>query len=365
MPSVKMLQIIKKANKEFSRSHTDIAEKGMRHTVHYSTGSKMIDLAVSSNNGGIPEGKIIEIYGPESAGKSTFSIIAIATRQRIERERAEHEEGYEPKSCIFVDAEGGFDKELAAQYGVDLTELVYIDPDTAEHAIDILDGLIRTGDVALAVVDSVPALTPSKVEESSMSQQTMGLVARLMSQACTKLNGSIRQYGTSIIFINQIREKVGVMYGNPETTPGGRALKFYSWLRIKITRGEDIKNGDEVIGHQMKVQMVKNKSDAPKKVATTDLYYTVGYSVEKEIIDLCKLAGIIQGTSWLSVIDPETGEVFNVNGIDLKFNGKAKMIAALQENPDIFNFLQNLLDNFTIEAEEEEISPDDDYAREE
>lgn len=358
--SAQMQKMVVAANKKFSNSVIDVATEGMRPIKHISTGSFMFDLAISPENGGIPVGKIMEIYGPEQAGKSTFSLIAIAERQRYERQREIDEPGYQAKACVFIDAESGFSKELAAEYGVVLEDLIYIDPETAEQAIDILEAFVRSGEMALAVVDSVPALTPNKIVESSMEQQTMGLVARLMSIACTKLNGALKGTESTIIFINQIREKVGVMYGNPETTPGGRALKFYSWTRIKVSRGDDIKNKDEVIGHTMKIHLVKNKSSRPKRVAETDLIYGVGYSREKELITMAMHAGVlVQSGAWYTLI--KEGEILTHNGNPIKFQGKEKLATYMQENPEVFDLMRSLVDN-QFDVAEEDLDPYDAYA---
>lgn len=354
--SPKMQAMIRSAQKKFGENSVLIADQGLPPLTHYTTGSFMIDRAIKEEGGGIPEGKIIEVYGPESAGKTTFCFIAIAERQRLERQKAEADPNYQEKACLFVDAEHGFSRSNAISYGVDLESLIYVNPTTAEDAIDILEGFTRTGEVALAVVDSVPALTPSVVEEQSISKQTMALVARLMSVACTKLNGVTNATGASIIFINQIREKVGVMYGNPETTPGGRALKYYSWCRIKITRGEDLKIKDEIIGHELKVHLIKNRSNRPKTIGKTDLIYGVGYSREKEMVYLAMLAGVvIRGGAWYSVIDPDTGEILTVNDKPCKYQGEANLILALQENPSLFDFITQKVHEIEFRLEEEDV----------
>lgn len=358
--SKKLMSKMAKANKELGKEIALVASDGLPPIPHISTGSHMFDLAISSTNGGLPIGKIIEVYGPESAGKTTFCLLAVAERQRYERKLAEENPQYEEKACVFVDAEHGFSPELAESYGVDMDSLILIDPPYAEAALEVLDGLIRTGDIALAVVDSVPALTPAKIEESSMEQDTIGLVARLMSKVTTKLNGSCHLTGTTVIFINQIREKIGVMYGNPETTPGGRALKFYSWLRIKVSRGKDIKNGDDVVGHEMKVHIVKNKSDIPKKVGMTNLLYNVGYSREQEILNIGILGGVIyKSGAWFSLIDPSTGELFNIEGIECKFQGQANFISAMEEVPAIYEKVYDLVELAKLPIPEEELAPED------
>ena len=260
-----------------------------------STGSLGLDLALGV--GGLPRGRVVEIYGPESSGKTTLTLQVIAEMQKI------------GGTCAFVDAEHALDTQYAQKLGVTLSELLISQPDTGEQALEIVDALVRSGSVDLIVVDSVAALTPKTEIEGEMGDSLPGLQARLMSQALRKLTGTINRTNTLVIFINQIRMKIGVMFGNPETTTGGNALKFYSSVRLDIRRVGSIKKGDEVTGSETKVKVVKNKVAPPFKSATFDILYGEGISREGEIIDLGAESDIIEKSgAWYSYNGERIGQ---------------------------------------------------------
>ena len=274
-----------------------------------STGSLSLDIALG---GGLPKGRIVEIYGPESSGKTTLTLQVIAEAQR------------QGGTAAFVDAEHALDPVYAAKLGVNVDDLLVSQPDTGEQALEIADMLVRSGAVDIVVVDSVAALTPRAEIEGEMGDQHMGLQARLMSQALRKLTGNIKRSNTLVIFINQIRMKIGVMFGNPETTTGGNALKFYASVRLDIRRIGAIKEGEEVVGSQTRVKVVKNKVAPPFKQAEFDIYYGSGISRESEIIELGAQINIIDKSgAWYSYKGNRIGQ------------GKENVRKFLREHPEI------------------------------
>jgi len=260
-----------------------------------STGSLGLDLALGV--GGLPRGRVVEIYGPESSGKTTLTLQVIAEMQKL------------GGTCAFIDAEHALDAQYAQKLGVDLAELLISQPDTGEQALEIADALVRSGSVDLIVIDSVAALTPKAEIEGEMGDSLPGLQARLMSQALRKLTGTIKRTNTLVIFINQIRMKIGVMFGNPETTTGGNALKFYASVRLDIRRIGAIKDRDEVVGNQTRVKVVKNKVAPPFRSVEFDIMYGQGISKTGELIDLGVKAGVVEKSgSWFSFDGQRIGQ---------------------------------------------------------
>ena len=281
-----------------------------------STGSLGLDIALGV--GGLPRGRVVEIYGPESSGKTTLTLQAIAEMQKL------------GGTCAFIDAEHALDVVYAQKLGVNLSDLLISQPDTGEQALEICDALVRSGSVDLVVVDSVAALTPRAEIEGDMGDSLPGLQARLMSQALRKLTGSINRTNTLVIFINQIRMKIGVMFGNPETTTGGNALKFYASVRLDIRRTGSIKAGDEVIGNETKVKVVKNKVAPPFREAHFDILYGEGTSREGEILDLGAEAKIVEKSgAWYSYNGERVGQ------------GKDNARNYLREHPQLAREIEN------------------------
>ena len=269
--------------------------KAIQEIESTSTGSLGLDIALGI--GGLPKGRIVEIYGPESSGKTTLTLHCVAEEQK------------KKGVCAFVDAEHALDPQYARKLGVDLDELLISQPDTGEQALEITDTLVRSGAVSLVVVDSVAALTPKAELEGDMGDATVGAQARLMSQAMRKLTGSISRSNCMVIFINQIRMKIGVMFGSPETTTGGHALKFYSSVRLDIRRIGAVKDRDEVVGNSTRVKVVKNKVAPPFKQVEFDLMYGEGISKMGELLDLGVKAGVVEKSgSWFSYGDERIGQ---------------------------------------------------------
>ena len=281
-----------------------------------STGSLGLDIALGV--GGLPRGRVVEIYGPESSGKTTLTLQVIAEMQKL------------GGTCAFIDAEHALDVQYAQKLGVNIQELLISQPDTGEQALEIADALVRSGSVDLIVIDSVAALTPKAEIEGEMGDSLPGLQARLMSQALRKLTGTINRTNTMVIFINQIRMKIGVMFGNPETTTGGNALKFYSSVRLDIRRVGSIKKGEEVIGNETKVKVVKNKVAPPFKQADFDILYGEGISREGEILDLGANLNIVDKSgAWYAYSGDKIGQ------------GKDNAREYLKSNPAIALEIEN------------------------
>ena len=288
------------------------------------TGSVALDTALGV--GGYPRGRIIEIYGPESSGKTTLAIHAIAEAQK------------QGGIAAFIDAEHAFDRFYAEKLGVDVDNLWVSQPDNGEQALEIADQLIRSSAIDILVVDSVAALTPKKEIEGDMGDSAVGLQARLMSQALRKLTSTISKTNTCCIFINQLREKIGIMFGNPETTTGGNALKFYSSVRLDIRRVTSIKDGDQVIGNQVRVKIVKNKVAPPFRKAEFEITFGEGISKIGEIVDLGVQYGIIQ----------KSGSWFSYNGTKLA-QGRDATKAMIKDNPELAEELEGLIKNAIVE----------------
>ncbi|EEO03802.1 recombinase RecA [Vibrio cholerae] len=291
-----------------------------------STGSLSLDIALGA--GGLPMGRIVEIFGPESSGKTTLTLELIAAAQR------------EGKTCAFIDAEHALDPVYAKKLGVNIDELLVSQPDTGEQALEICDALARSGAVDVIVVDSVAALTPKAEIEGEMGDSHMGLQARMLSQAMRKLTGNLKQSNCMCIFINQIRMKIGVMFGNPETTTGGNALKFYASVRLDIRRTGAIKEGEEVVGNETRIKVVKNKIAAPFKEANTQIMYGQGFNREGELIDLgVKHKMVEKSGAWYSYNGDKIGQ------------GKVNACKYLKENPEIAKTLDKKLREMLLNPE--------------
>jgi recombination protein RecA len=291
-----------------------------------SSGSLGLDLALGV--GGYPRGRVIEIYGPESSGKTTLTLHAIAEAQKM------------GGIAAFIDAEHAFDKFYAENLGVDIDNLIISQPDHGEQALEITENLIRSGAIDIVVIDSVAALTPKSEIEGEMGDSKMGLHARLMSQALRKLTGTISKTNCTVIFINQLREKIGVMFGNPETTTGGNALKFYASVRLDIRRRTQIKDGDKVIGNSTKVKIVKNKVAPPFQIAEFDIMYGQGISKVGEILDIGVELGIVKKSgSWFSYGETKLGQ------------GRDAVKGLIKDNPELAEELEGKIKN-AIENQE-------------
>ena len=283
-----------------------------------STGSIGLDAALGI--GGLPKGRVVEIYGPEASGKTTLAIHAIAEAQK------------QGGIAAFIDAEHAFDRFYAQKLGVDIENLLISQPDNGEQALEIADNLIRSGAIDIIVIDSVAALTPKSEIEGEMGDSKMGLQARLMSQALRKLTSTISKTGACCIFINQLREKIGVMFGNPETTTGGNALKFYASVRLDIRRISQIKDGDSVVGNRVRVKVVKNKVAPPFRQAEFDIIYGEGFSKAGEIIDIGVENGIVKKSgSWYSYGDTKLGQ------------GRDAVKSLILDNPELSDELEQLV----------------------
>ncbi len=322
-------QVLSDIEKQFGRgSIMKLGESKHMEIDVCPSGSLSLDIALGV--GGFPKGRIIEIYGPESSGKTTFALHAIAEVQKRGGRAA------------FIDAEHALDPGYAKNLGVDINELLLSQPDTGEQALEICEALVRSEAVSIIVIDSVAALVPQAEIDGDMGDSHVGLQARLMSQALRKLSGTISKTNTIAIFINQLREKVGVMFGNPETTTGGRALKFYSTIRLEVRRSEQIKVGENVIGSKTTVKVVKNKVAPPFKTAVVDIMYGEGVSKEGEIIDLAANANILE----------KSGAWFAYNGEKLG-QGKENVKLLLKEKPELCHELeQKIREYYSITIKE-------------
>ena len=309
-------QVLADIEKQFGKgSIMKLGENNNMEIEATSSGSLALDLALGVN--GFPKGRIIEIFGPESSGKTTVALHAIAEVQK------------KGGRAAFIDAEHALDPVYAKKLGVNIDELLISQPDTGEQALEICEALVRSEAVDIVVIDSVAALGPKAEIEGEMGDSHVGLQARLMSQALRKLSGTVNKTKTTCIFINQLREKVGVMFGNPETTPGGRALKFYSTIRLDVRRGEQLKTSDSVIGNKTVIKVVKNKVAPPFKTAVVEIMYGLGISKESEIIDLAVEAGIVDKSgAWYSYNGQKIGQ------------GKENVKALLRENKKLCDELE-------------------------
>ena len=303
-----------------------------------STGSLGLDIALGI--GGLPRGRVVEVYGPESSGKTSLTLSVIAELQKI------------GGTAAFIDAEHALDTQYAAKLGVNIEDLLVSQPDTGEQALEITEMLVRSGSVDIIVIDSVAALTPRAEIEGDMGDSHMGLQARLMSQALRKLTGAIQKTNTMVIFINQIRMKIGVMFGNPETTTGGNALKFYASVRLDIRRIGAIKKGDEIIGAETRVKVVKNKVAPPFRQAVFDVLYGEGISLEGEIIEQGVILDLIEKSgSWYAYKGEKIGQ------------GKDNVREYLKENPEISKEIEDAIRNNSILTKAEVVAEEKDEGK--
>ena len=322
-------QVLADIEKQFGKGAImKLGEKGIRNVDVVSSGSLMLDRALGV--GGYPKGRIIEIFGPESSGKTTIALHAIAEVQKTGGRAA------------FIDAEHALDPVYAKKLGVDTDELLLSQPDTGEQALEIVEALVRSEAMSIIVIDSVAALVPQAEIEGEMGDSHVGLQARLMSQALRKLGGIINKTNTICIFINQLREKAGVMFGNPETTPGGRALKFYSTVRLDVRRGEQIKVNGDVLGNKTVIKVVKNKVAPPFKTAEVEIMYGEGISKIGEVIDLAASMGIIDKSgAWFSYKGEKIGQ------------GKENVKLVLKNNKALYDEISKKVRNDLFNVEEE------------
>ena len=315
-----------------------MGEKGTMKVEAISTGSLAVDLALGV--GGLPRGRVVEIFGPESSGKSTMAMHVVAEAQR------------NGGICAYIDAEHAMDPAYAAAIGVDIDELLISQPDTGEQALEIVDMLIRSGALDVVVIDSVAALTPRAEIEGEMGDSHVGLQARLMSQALRKLTANLNKSNTICIFINQLREKIGVMFGSPETTPGGRALKFYSSVRLDIRRIESLKDGVEIVGNRTRVKVVKNKVAPPFKQAEFDIMYGKGISREGSVLDIAVDLGIAKKSgAWYTYDGEQLGQ------------GRENAKTFLSESPELMMEIDERIRRQVgvgVEADEADVSGADD-----
>ena len=321
-------QVLADIEKQFGKGAImKLGERGVKNIDVVSSGSLLLDQALGV--GGFPKGRIIEIFGPESSGKTTIALHAIAEVQKTGGRAA------------FIDAEHALDPVYARKLGVDIDELLLSQPDTGEQALEIVEALVRSEAMSIIVIDSVAALVPQAEIEGEMGDSHVGLQARLMSQALRKLGGIINKTNTICIFINQLREKVGVMFGNPETTPGGRALKFYSTVRLDVRRGEQIKVGGDVLGNKTNIKVVKNKVAPPFKTAEVEIMYGEGISKVGEIIDLASNLGIIDKSgAWFSYKGEKIGQ------------GKENVKLVLKNNPTMYKEIEDKVRKSLFNTEE-------------
>lgn len=318
--------------KEFGKgSIMRLGENTQMNVTAVSTGSLTLDMALGI--GGLPKGRVVEIYGPESSGKTTLALHCVAETQKT------------GGNAAYIDVENALDPVYAKNLGINIDELLVSQPDSAEQALDITEALVRSGAVDIIVVDSVAALVPQAEVDSEMGSSQVAVQARLMSQALRKLTSAISKTNCIVIFINQLRTKVGIVYGNPEVTPGGTALKYYASVRLDVRRVETLKSGSESYGNRTKVKVVKNKVASPFKVAEFDILYGKGISKSGEIIDLAVSAGIVE----------KSGAWFSYNG-DRLGQGRDKAKQALEDNPDLMKEIEDKLrtsDNVEIEKDDE------------
>ena len=327
-------QVLADIEKQFGKGAImKLGEKGVRNIDVVSSGSLALDQALGV--GGYPKGRIIEIFGPESSGKTTIALHAIAEVQKTGGRAA------------FIDAEHALDPVYAKKLGVDTDELLLSQPDTGEQALEIVEALVRSQAMSIIVIDSVAALVPQAEIEGEMGDSHVGLQARLMSQALRKLGGIVNKTNTICIFINQLREKVGVMFGNPETTPGGRALKFYSTVRLDVRRAEQIKVGTDVLGNKTVIKVVKNKVAPPFRTAEVEIMYGEGISKTGEIIDIASNIGIIDKSgAWYSYKGEKIGQ------------GKENAKLVLKNNPALYKEIEQKVRNHLFNGENTEEKKD-------